>query len=82
VLDAYTRAEALCDHLGERVDLFPAIWGQWMFRTGRSEMNASRRLCTRLLAMAERLDDTGLKMHALKKQTCLRSSQSQRRPGP
>jgi predicted ATPase len=64
VLDAYTRAEVLCDYLGERVDLFPAVWGQWMFRTGRSEMHASRRLCTRLLAMAERLDDTGLKIQA------------------
>ena len=37
VLEAYSRAEALCDRLGERADLFPAIWGQWMFRTGRSE---------------------------------------------
>jgi hypothetical protein len=25
VLDAYSRAEALCDRLGERADLFPAI---------------------------------------------------------
>ena len=31
VLDAYARAEALCERLGERVDLFPAIWGQWMY---------------------------------------------------
>ena len=39
VLEAYSRAEALCDRLGERADLFPAIWGQWMFRTGRGEMD-------------------------------------------
>ena len=39
VQEAYARAEALCDRLGEREDLFPAIWGQWMFRTGRSEMS-------------------------------------------
>jgi predicted ATPase len=64
VLEACTRAEALCDRLGERVDLFPAIWGQWMFRTGRSETNAARRLCARLLALAEKFDDAGLKLQA------------------
>jgi adenylate cyclase len=64
VLEAYTRAEALCDHLGERVDLFPAIWGQWMFRTGRSETDASQRLCGRLLGLAEKFHDTGLKVQA------------------
>ena len=64
VLEAYTRAEALCDRLGERVDLFPAIWGQWMFRTGRSETDVSRRLCERLLGLAEKFDDSGLKLQA------------------
>jgi DNA-binding winged helix-turn-helix (wHTH) protein/predicted ATPase len=64
VLEAYSRAEALCERLGERADLFPAIWGQWMFRTGRSEMDASRRLCARLLALAEKFDDSGLKIQA------------------
>ena len=59
VLDAYSRAETLCDRLGERVDLFPAIWGQWLFRTGRSETDVSRRLCRRLLALAEKFDQCG-----------------------
>ena len=64
VLENYARAEALCDQLGERVDLFPTIWGQWMFRTGRGETNASRRLGARLFILAEKFDDTGLKMQA------------------
>jgi DNA-binding winged helix-turn-helix (wHTH) protein/predicted ATPase len=64
VLDTYSRAEALCEHLGERADLFPAIWGQWMFRTGRGETGAGRRLGARLLALAEKLDNTGLKIQA------------------
>ena len=64
VLEAYTRAEALCDRLGERADLFPALWGQWMFRAGRSEIDASRRLCARLLALAEKFGDAGLKLQA------------------
>jgi predicted ATPase/DNA-binding winged helix-turn-helix (wHTH) protein len=64
VLDAYSRAEALCDRLGERADLFPAIWGQWMFRTGRGETTAGRRLGARLLALAEKFDNAVLKIQA------------------
>lgn len=64
VLETYTRAEALCERLGELPDLFPAIWGQWMFRNGRGETDACRRLGTRLLALADRFDDAGLKIQA------------------
>jgi DNA-binding winged helix-turn-helix (wHTH) protein/predicted ATPase len=64
VLEAHATAEALCERLGERVDLFPAIWGQWMFRTGRGETDAARRLCARLLALAEKFDDAALKIQA------------------
>ena len=64
VLDAYSRAETLCDRLGERADLFPAIWGQWMFRTGRGETTAGRRLGARLLALAKKFDNTGLSIQA------------------
>lgn len=64
VLDAYTRAEALCEGLGERADLFPALWGQWMFRTGRSDLAASRQLCVRLLALAEKSGNPNLKLQA------------------
>ncbi len=64
VLEAYTRAQSLCDRLGERVDLFPALWGQWMFRTGRGETGAARRLGARLLALAAQFDDAGLKIQA------------------
>ena len=34
VLDAYARAEALCERLGERADLFPAIWGNGCIAPG------------------------------------------------
>ena len=64
VLDAYSRAEALCESMGDRPDLFPATWGQWMFRTGRGETVAARRLGTRLLAMARKFDDAGLTIQA------------------
>lgn len=64
VLEAYSRAEALCEHLGERADIFPALWGQWLFRWGRSEVDAAWRLCERLLALAEKSGNTGLKLQA------------------
>jgi predicted ATPase/DNA-binding winged helix-turn-helix (wHTH) protein len=64
VLDAYSRAEALCERLGERADIFPALWGQWLFRWGRSEVGAAWRLCERLLALAEKSGDAGLKLQA------------------
>ena len=48
VHEAYVRAEALCDGLGGRADIFPALWGQWLFRWGRSEIDAAWRLGSRL----------------------------------
>ena len=54
VLASYAKAEALCDRLGERPDLFPALWGQWMFRAGRGETGVARRLCDRLLSLANK----------------------------
>jgi predicted ATPase/DNA-binding winged helix-turn-helix (wHTH) protein len=64
VLEAYSRAEELCERLGERADIFPALWGQWLFRAGRSEMRNASRLCERLLALAQKSGDAGLKLQA------------------
>jgi predicted ATPase len=64
VLEAYTKAEELCDRLGQRPDIFPAIWGQWAFRHGRGEFAHARRLCTRLLTVAEESGSTILRLHA------------------
>jgi DNA-binding winged helix-turn-helix (wHTH) protein/predicted ATPase len=64
VLEAYSRAEELCGRLGERADIFPALWGQWLFRWGRSEVDTAWQLCERLLALAEKYGDAGLKLQA------------------
>ena len=64
VHDAYARAEALCDRLGARADMFPALWGQWLFRWGRSEVENAWRLGVRLLALAEKSGDAGLRLQA------------------
>lgn len=64
VLETYARAELLCDRLGERAEIFPAIWGQWMFRYARGELDHARRLCARLLGLAESSGDASLMLHA------------------
>jgi DNA-binding winged helix-turn-helix (wHTH) protein/tetratricopeptide (TPR) repeat protein len=64
VLEAYTRAEGLCEGLGERAELFPALWGQWLFRIGRSELAAAHDLCDRLLALAEKSGNLDLRLQA------------------
>jgi DNA-binding winged helix-turn-helix (wHTH) protein/predicted ATPase len=64
VLEAYSRAEALCEHLGESADIFPALWGQWLFRWGRSEVDVAWQLCERLLTLAEKSGHAGLKLQA------------------
>jgi DNA-binding winged helix-turn-helix (wHTH) protein/predicted ATPase len=64
VLEAYSRAEVLCERLGERADIFPALWGQWLFRWGRSEVSDAWPLCGKLLTLAEKSGDPGLKLQA------------------
>jgi DNA-binding winged helix-turn-helix (wHTH) protein len=64
VLQAYGRAETLCDCLGERADIFPALWGQWLFRWARSEMDAASRLGHRLLALAAKSGSAALELQA------------------
>jgi len=64
VRETYSRAEALCEGLGELPGLQPVIWGQWMFRHGRGETDAARRLGTRMLALADKFDDAGLTIQA------------------
>jgi predicted ATPase len=64
VLEAYTRAELLCDRRGEHAEIIPAIWGQWLFWHGRGELGQARRLCARLLSLAESSGDASLMLQA------------------
>ncbi len=60
----YTRARALCQQLGETPQLFPALWGLWLFYTGRGELQTARELGEQLLALAERGQDPMLLVQA------------------
>jgi predicted ATPase len=64
VAEAYSRATTLCESLGEPADTFPALWGQWLFRWGRSEVEVAWTICERLLALAEKAGDIGFKLQA------------------
>jgi hypothetical protein len=60
----YTRARALCQQLGETPQLFPALWGLWLFYTGRGELQTARELGEQLLALAGRVHDPMLLVQA------------------
>src|SRR5262249_28832423 len=60
----YTRARTLCQQLGESPQLFPALWGLWLFYTARGELQTARELGEQLLALAERVQDPMLLVQA------------------
>jgi class 3 adenylate cyclase/predicted ATPase len=60
----YTRARALCDHVGEPWQLFRVLWGLWGMYGTRGEFRTSRALAEQLLSLAQRLDDPDLLLEA------------------
>jgi len=61
---AYTRARMLCQQMGGTLRLFPALWGLWLFYTGRGELQTARELGEQLLTLAEREPDPMLLVQA------------------
>lgn len=64
VADALAQAELRCARLGESADLFPVMWGQWLFRWGRSDLAGCRGLAARMLNLAQHAGDSGLELQA------------------
>jgi len=60
----YTRAQKLCEELGETPQLFPAVWGLFQFRRARGEIARANDLGTRLLTLARATSDPGLLIEA------------------
>jgi predicted ATPase len=58
------RAQALAERLGDTPRLFPALWGLWLFRWGRSELATAEDLGERLRAQADRSGDPALVLQA------------------
>jgi hypothetical protein len=61
----FSRARALCEEIGEPVEMFPALWGLWLHRlAGRGGYQEGRRLAEELVALAERIGDRALRLEA------------------
>jgi DNA-binding NtrC family response regulator/predicted ATPase len=57
---AYSRARDLAEQLGERTELFRALWGLWLYTSWRGRLGAARPFAEELLAVAERQGDRAL----------------------
>src|SRR6185295_4724596 len=60
----YTRARELCRQVGETPQLFPVLWGLWLFYTARAEHKTARELGEQLLSLAQRVQDPALLLQA------------------
>jgi predicted ATPase len=57
VEDAYTRARALCQQVGETPELVPVLFGLWRSYIGRSQLRTAREIGDTLLRLAQRVPD-------------------------
>jgi DNA-binding SARP family transcriptional activator/class 3 adenylate cyclase/predicted ATPase len=60
VLDAYTRARALCEELGDRREMFIALRGEGQYRMIRGESRIARALGDRCIELAAGSKDIGV----------------------
>jgi predicted ATPase len=60
----YNRARALCQHVGETPQLYPTLWGLWLFYIERGEVQTARELGEQLLTLAQRAQDPALLVEA------------------
>ncbi len=60
----YARARELCQHVGKNPQLFPVLWGLWVFYTARAEHRAARELGEQCLLLAQSAQDLTLLLEA------------------
>src|SRR5262249_7712846 len=64
VVQAYTRARALCQQVGETPEHFPVLWNLWLFYVARSEYQTAIELGKQCLQLAQRIQDEALLLEA------------------
>lgn len=64
VEQVYTRAQELCEMLGDTPQLFPAVWGLFLFHRSRGEIDRAHGFAARLLALARSTGDSDLLIEA------------------
>jgi predicted ATPase/class 3 adenylate cyclase len=60
VEQAYTRAYALCQQVGETPELVPVLFGLWRYYLGRPQLHTARELGETLLRLAQQAHDPAL----------------------
>ena len=60
----YTRALDLCQQVGDTPQLFPALWGLWLFYISRGPAQTAQELAARLLRLAQSVHDPALLLEA------------------
>lgn len=64
VENAYRRAFELCQTVGVGADLFPVLWGFYAFSVVRSEFLEALDAATRMLELADELDDESMQIES------------------
>ena len=60
VEQAYIRARALCDQIGSTPQLFPVLWGLFLFHWVRGHLETARSNADEMLRIAEQANDAAL----------------------
>jgi predicted ATPase/class 3 adenylate cyclase len=64
VANAYARARELCQQVGETPQLFPVLWGLWVFHHVGAELKTARNFGEQLLRLAHNARDSALLLEA------------------
>jgi class 3 adenylate cyclase/predicted ATPase len=64
VESVYTRARELCQQVGETAQLFPVLWGLWVFYNTRAEFQTAHELGEQFLSWARSVQDPALLVEA------------------
>src|SRR5262249_42267345 len=64
VVQAYTRARALCQQVGETPEHFPVLWNLWLFYYACAEHQTALELGEQCLQLAQRAQDAALLLTA------------------
>lgn len=62
--ETYRRAAILCKRLDDNNQVFPTLWGLWVFYLVRSDLDKSRQYAEKMLAMANRGGSTEQQVEA------------------
>jgi predicted ATPase len=64
VIQVYTRTHELCQQLGATPQLFPALYGLWIYQEVRAELHTAHQLGEQLLQLAQNTQDPSLLLEA------------------